>query len=69
MLNHFKKCEIISARTPEVLAEKLRILSMSFQIVNIWADGKSHYALINGNKRLTERDKNALSRLEESQDS
>lgn len=50
--NFFRHVEVIEARDAKSLASKLRSIKQTFQINQIWTDGKSHYALINPGKKL-----------------
>ena len=59
--NFFKHVITIEAGDAKSLALKIRSIPGSFQIVQIWSDGKKHYALINAGKKIPDR---VLERME-----
>lgn len=50
--NFFRHVEVIEARDAKSLASKLKSIKQTFQINQIWSDGKRHYALINPGRKL-----------------
>ena len=50
--NFFRHVEIIEARDAKSLALKIKSIKQTFQINEIWSDGKMHYALINPGRKL-----------------
>jgi len=62
--NFFKYVEVIEASSAELLASKLRLINIVFQLNSIWSDGKKHYALINAKRRLPARVKEALAQID-----
>lgn len=50
--NFFKYVEVIEAGSAKDLASKLKSIRITFQINQIWSDGKKHYALINPGRPL-----------------
>lgn len=62
-LNHFKYLELIEGGSAESLTLKLRAIPLAFHLLNVWSDGKKHYAHINAMRPLPERVKLKLSRI------
>lgn len=61
-LNFFKYVEVIEAGSAKDLASILRSIRITFQISQIWTDGKKHYALINPGRPLPARVKEILAK-------
>jgi hypothetical protein len=58
--NFFTHIEVIEARDAQSLASKLREIKITFQLNQVWSDGKKHYALINPGKKIPARTKELL---------
>lgn len=58
--NFFKHIEVIEARSAKDLALKLKAIKITFQLNQVWSDGKKHYALINPGGKLPARTKELL---------
>ena len=55
-LNFFKYIEVIEAESASSLASKLRAIPFAFQLNQVYSDGSKHYAFINANKKLSEKE-------------
>ena len=64
-MNFFKYIELIEAKSAKLLALKLRSINMTYQLNSVWSDGVNHYALINGNKKLSVSQKEKLANIKE----
>jgi len=51
-LNHFKYLELIVGDSAESLTLKLKAISVTFHLLQVWSDGKKHYAHINAMRPL-----------------
>lgn len=62
MINNdfFRFIEVIEASSPEELAFKLRSIRVTYQLNNVWSDGKKHFALINPGRPLPAKLKETL---------
>jgi len=58
--NFFKHIEVIEASSAKELASKLKSIKVTFQLNQVWSDGKKHYALINPGKKLPVRTQELL---------
>jgi len=58
----FRYIEVIEASSPEELALKLRSIRVTFQLNNVWSDGKKHFALINPGRPLPAKLKENLAK-------
>lgn len=60
--NFFRHIEVIEASSAKELASKLKEIKVTFQINQVWSDGKKHYALINPGKKLPVRTQELLTK-------
>ncbi len=58
--NFFRHIEVIEAKSAKDLALKLKSIKFTFQLNQVWSDGKKHYALINPGGKLPARTKELL---------
>lgn len=52
-MNFFRHVEVIEAKDAKSLASKLKAIKCTYQLNQIWSDGKKHYALINPGRKLS----------------
>lgn len=60
--NFFKFVEVIEARDAQSLASKLRSIKITYQLNQVWSDGKKHYALINPGRKMPVSVKESLTK-------
>ena len=58
--NFFRHIEVVEAGSAKELASMLRSIKTTFQLNQVWSDGKKHYALINPGKKMPVRDQERL---------
>lgn len=62
-LNHFKYLELIEGDSAESLTLKLRAISIAYHLLQVWSDGKKHFAYINAMRPLPKGIKSKISKI------
>lgn len=48
--NFFRYLELVVGDSAESLTAKLKLIPITFQLVNVWSDGGKHYAHVNAGR-------------------
>ena len=61
--NHFKHLELIVGDSAESLTLKLKAIPFAYHLLQVWSDGKKHYAHVNAFRPFPDQLKSKLAKI------